>query len=39
MDYVYTIYKNPRYNIIQKDNRNLMVDLDQNWIPILGQFR
>ncbi|MDU6096391.1 MAG: DUF443 domain-containing protein, partial [Staphylococcus epidermidis] len=21
MDYVYTIYKNPRYNIIQKDNR------------------
>ncbi|MBM6009201.1 DUF443 domain-containing protein, partial [Staphylococcus epidermidis] len=28
MDYVYTIYKNPRYNIIQKDNRYLMVDLE-----------
>ena len=35
MDYVYTIYKNPRYNIIQKDNRYLMVDLEQNWYSYL----
>lgn len=35
MDYVYTIYKNPRYKIIQKDNRYLMVDLEQNWYSYL----
>lgn len=35
MDYVYTIYKNPRYKIIQKENRYLMVDLEQNWYSYL----
>ena len=35
MDYVYTIYKNPRYKIIQKENRYLMVDLGQNWYSYL----
>ena len=29
------IYKNPRYKIIQKDNRYLMVDLEQNWYSYL----
>lgn len=29
------IYKNPRYRIIQKDNRYLMVDLEQNWYSYL----
>ncbi|MBE7347766.1 DUF443 family protein, partial [Staphylococcus epidermidis] len=31
MNNIYMIYKNPRYRIIQKDNRYLMVDLEQNW--------
>ncbi|ESR28027.1 hypothetical protein M452_0200760, partial [Staphylococcus epidermidis APO35] len=35
MDNIYTIYKNPRYKIIQKDNRYLMVDLEQNWYSYL----
>ncbi|MHA2914368.1 DUF443 family protein [Staphylococcus epidermidis] len=35
MDYVYTIYKNPRYKIIQKEKRYLMVDLEQNWYSYL----
>ncbi|MBI5972898.1 DUF443 family protein [Staphylococcus caledonicus] len=35
MENVYTIYKNPRYKIIQKDNRYLMVDLEQNWYSYL----
>ena len=29
------LYKNPRYKIIQKDNRYLMVDLEQNWYSYL----
>ena len=35
MENVYTIYKNPRYKIIQKDNRYLMIDLEQNWYSYL----
>ena len=35
MDNIYTIYKNPRYKIIQKDSRYLMVDLEQNWYSYL----
>ncbi|EFU84109.1 DUF443 family protein [Staphylococcus lugdunensis] len=35
MENVYTIYKNPRYKIIQKDNRYLIVDLEQNWYSYL----
>ncbi|MCD8923186.1 DUF443 family protein [Staphylococcus epidermidis] len=35
MDNIYTIYKNPRYKIIQKGNRYLMVDLEQNWYSYL----
>ncbi|MBI5972892.1 DUF443 family protein [Staphylococcus caledonicus] len=35
MENVYTIYKNPRYKIIQKDNHYLMVDLEQNWYSYL----
>ncbi len=35
METIYTIYKNPRYKIIQKDNRYLMVDLEQNWYSYL----
>lgn len=35
MDNIYTIYINPRYKIIQKDNRYLMVDLEQNWYSYL----
>ena len=35
MDNIHTIYKNPRYKIIQKDNRYLMVDLEQNWYSYL----
>lgn len=31
MEQVYTIYKNLRYKIIQKNNKYLMVDLEQNW--------
>ncbi|MDU0427592.1 DUF443 family protein [Staphylococcus epidermidis] len=35
MDNIYMLYKNPRYKIIQKDNRYLMVDLEQNWYSYL----
>ena len=35
MDNIHTIYKNPRYKIIQKGNRYLMVDLEQNWYSYL----
>lgn len=35
MNNIYMIYKNPRYKIIQKDNRYLMVDLEQNWYSYL----
>ncbi|KAK56147.1 DUF443 domain-containing protein [Staphylococcus lugdunensis] len=35
MENVYTIYKNPRYKIVQKGNRYLMVDLEQNWYSYL----
>ena len=35
MNNIYMIYKNPRYRIIQKDNRYLMVDLEQNWYSYL----
>ena len=35
MENVYTIYKHPRYKIIQKDNRYLMIDLEQNWYSYL----
>ncbi|WP_044466550.1 DUF443 family protein [Staphylococcus caprae] len=35
MELVYTIYKNPRYKIIQKDNQYLMIDLEQNWCSYL----
>ena len=42
MELVYTIYKNPRYKIIQKDNQYLMVDLEKNWcsylFPMLNWF-
>ena len=42
MELVYTIYKNPRYKIIQKDNQYLMIDLEQNWcsylFPMLNWF-
>ncbi len=32
---VHLIYKNPRYKVIQKDNKYLLIDLEQHWYSYL----
>ena len=32
---VHLIYKNPRYKVVQKDNKYLLIDLEQHWYSYL----
>lgn len=32
---VHLIYNNPRYKVVEKDNKYLLIDLEQHWYSYL----